>query len=145
MNYANENERKVFGSIMKVTWQTYGRNCPDKETMKWWFDKLSDHTIEHVGNTFDKWLMTNDKELPTFKNIADLCKPNPTIFARLPSPLAIADNHRHAVEVKAAVDKMTSNLKDHRGWARDLISGKKVSNAPDLAIKYAKEALGASA
>jgi hypothetical protein len=139
-----EENKKDFAMMMRVTWQSYGRNPPDRETMKFWFEKLSDHSIQTVGNAFDKWINTSADDLPSFKNIADLCKPNPTIFARLPSPLALADNHRHAVEVKQAVEVMTSKTKDMKAWARKIVDGSFKSNAPDLAMKYAKEALHAS-
>jgi hypothetical protein len=134
-----DNDKKEFAVIMRVTWQSYHRNTPDKETMRYWFEKLNNHSLTIVGNAFDKWIISNDKELPTFKNIADLCKPNPTIFARLPSPLALAENHRHAVEVKDAVEKMTSNPKDMKGWAYKILATPK--NYPDISIKLAKEAL----
>lgn len=135
-----ENDKKEFAMMMRITWQSYGRNHPDKETMRFWFEKLSEHDIMTVGKAFDEWIDTMAKDLPSYKNIKDLCKPKPTIFARLPSPLAIAENHRHAVEVKQAVEQMTKPKRDMKAWAKKIIANPR--NYHDISFKLAKEALG---
>jgi hypothetical protein len=125
--------------MMKITWQSYGRNGLDGATLRYWFDKLIDFDFTTVSNAFDVWIKSQ-KEMPTINEILKLCKPPVTIHARLPSPLAIADNKRHAEEVVDFVAKNIKPQSDRRQWARDLISGKKISNW-DGAINFAKEAL----
>lgn len=135
----NDSNKKDFALMMRVTWANYGRNEPDKDTMRYWFGKLEAHDFNLVTKAFDDWIDTS-RELPTIKDIQNACKPKPTIFARLPSPLAIAENHRHAVEVKQAVEKMVSGKRDMKAWAHKIIKNPKAY--PDISLRFAKEALG---
>ncbi len=114
-----------------------------KEAIITWWHILSKFEYSVVEKAVDEWCKTMSKS-PTPSDILKLCQHKPTIFARLPSPLALADNHRHAVEVKQAVSAMTGKTKDMKAWARKIVDGSFKSNAPDLAMKYAKEALNAS-
>jgi hypothetical protein len=136
----NETNKKDFALMMRVTWANYGRNEVDKDTLRYWFGKLEKFEFEQVTKAFDDWI-DSSKNLPTIKDIQDGCKPKPTIFARLPSPLAIAENHRHALEVKDAVEKMTQGKRDMKAWARKIKSNP--SAYPDISLRYANEALGA--
>jgi len=77
--------------------------------------------------------------MPTVKDILDACKPKPTIFARLPSPLAIAENHRHAAEVKSSIEKMTKGKRDMKYWAHKIIANPK--NYPDISLKAGKRGI----
>ncbi len=128
--------------MMKITWQSYGRNGLDKETLRYWFDKLSAYDFDKVSYAFDEWLKSQ-KDLPTVTDILKLCQHKVTIFARLPSPLTKADNKRHADEVVKYVAEHIQPMKDKKQWARDLISGKKISDNPEKAIPMAKAALEA--
>lgn len=139
MNY--DTDAKQFAVMMKITWQSYGRNGLDKETMRYWFDKLYDYEFNAVSHAFDEWLKSQ-KDLPTVNEIIKLCQHKVTIYARLPSPLSIADNKRHADEVVAFVENNIKPAQDKKQWARDLVSGKKVSNWYK-AVDFAKEALNA--
>ena len=91
--------------MMRVTWQTYGRKEIEKETMRYWFDKLIAYEFDVVTIAFDSWIKSQ-RELPTVKDITELCKPKVTIHARLPSPLAKTDHKQHVEELKEAVKKM---------------------------------------
>ena len=124
--------------MMVVTWQNYGRNKPDSETMRFWFDKLINHDIVTVGNAFDYWLLHNDNELPTIKNILDLCKPKQEFHKALPKP-TISDE-----QLKKNLDKISDMVKpkdktDYKKWARDILANPK--GLPDISIRFAKEAL----
>ena len=77
-----DNDKKDFALMMRVTWANYGRNEPDKDTMRYWYSKLDRHDFNVVTKAFDDWIDTS-KQLPTIKDIQDACKPKPTIF--LPS------------------------------------------------------------
>lgn len=138
-----DDDKKDFALMIRVTWQSYGRNPPDRETMKFWFEKLSDHSVKVVGNAFDKWIDANADDLPSFKNIADLCKTSPTIFARLPSPLAIADTKRHVEELVEYVAEHVKPTTEYRAWAKKIIANPK--NYPDISLRIAKEAMGLKA
>lgn len=135
----DDTNKKDFALMMRVTWANYGRNEPDKDTMRYWFGKLANYEFNQVTKAFDDWI-DSSKQLPTVKDIVDALKPKPTIFARLPSPLAIAENHRHAVEVKEAVEKMVSGKRDMKAWAHKIIANPKAY--PEISLRYAKEALG---
>jgi hypothetical protein len=137
LNY--ENDRDQFALMMKVTWQSYGRNGLERETMRYWFDKLINYEFDEVSKAFDLWIKSQ-KELPTVSDILKLCQHKVTIHARLPSPLSQESNQAHAKEVVQYVAEHIKAPIDRRQWARDLISGKKISNW-DGAINFAKEAL----
>lgn len=134
-----DDDKKEFALMMRIVCSNYNHKELDKETLRYWFSKLEKHDLKVVSAAFDGWVDTN-KYMPTIKDIIDACKPKPTIFARLPSKLAIAENHRHAVEVKKAVEVMTKGKRDYKAWARKILASPNVY--PDISIKYAKEALG---
>lgn len=136
MNY--DTDAKQFAVMMKITWQSYGRNGLDKETMRYWFDKLSDYEFNAVSHAFDEWLKSQ-KDLPTVNEIIKLCQHKVTIYARLPSPLSIADNKRHADEVVAFVENNIKPKRDFKGWARNILNNPK--SYPDISLTLAKEAL----
>lgn len=134
-----DDDKKEFALMMKIVCSNYNHAALEKETLRYWFSKLEKHDFKVVSHAFDSWVDTS-KYMPTVKDILDACKPKPTIFARLPSPLAVAENHRHAVEVKEAVDKMTQGKRDMKAWAHKITDNPK--NYPDISLRYARESLG---
>jgi hypothetical protein len=124
--------------MMNVTWQSYGRNLLESETIRYWFDNLATHEFNVISNAFDEWLK-NQKELPTINEIIKLCKHKVTIHARLHSPLAIESNKHHADNVVAYVAKNIKPERDKRAWARKILNNPK--NYPDVSFKLATEAL----
>ena len=124
--------------MMRVTWQTYGRKEIEKETMRYWFDKLIAYDFDVVTIAFDNWIK-NQRELPTVKDIFDLCKPKVTIYARLPSPLAIESNKQHIEELKEAVKLMTNPKGDkYTAWIYKALDNSK--NKQCISYKYATQA-----
>jgi len=136
-----ETDRNAFATMMKVTWQSYGRTNLDADTMRYWFDKLIQQDLPTVERAFDEWLKSQ-KELPTINEILKLCQHKVTMHARLPSPLTKEANRQHSNEVMAYVANNMKPIVDRKKWARDLVSGKKQSNW-DGAIAFAHEALAA--
>lgn len=134
----SENDSKNFKLLIRVTWQSFGRNAPDMDMMKYWWGNLIKYDFEVVTQAFDDWIKSQT-ELPTVKDIINLCKPKLTIHARLPSPLAIAENKRHADEVIKFVAENVKQKTDMKGWARNILDNPK--GRPDIAIRYSKEAL----
>ena len=131
-------DKKEFALMMKIVCSNFNHHELDKDTLRYWFAKLEKHDFKIVSKAFDDWIDSN-KFMPTVKDILDACKPKPTIFARLPSPLAIAENHRHAAEVKSSIEKMTKGKRDMKDWAHKIIANPK--NYPDISLKLAREAL----
>ena len=131
----NDTDKKDFASIMRVTWQSFKRNEPDKDTMRYWFEKLSSHDIKQVGNAFDMWI-TQSKELPTFKDIADLLKPKKPDYKALPKP-KISDEKLNEIHDKLSA--FTTQKRDMKEWARKIIANQKAY--PEISLKFAKEAL----
>lgn len=139
LNY--DDDAKQFAMMMKITWQSYGRNGLEKETMRYWYDKLSAYEFNAVSHAFDEWLKSQ-KDLPTVNEIIKLCQHKVTIYARIASPLALESNKRHADNVIAYVAKNIKPERDYRAWARKILASPK--NYPDISIQYAKEALNAT-
>lgn len=133
-----DDDHKQFRIMINVVWQSYGRNNPDSETIRYWFDKLDKHDFSVVSNAFDEWLKSQ-KDLPTVSDILKLCQHKITIHARITSPLALESHKRNADEVVAYVAKNIKPERDKRAWAKRIIANPK--NHIDIAIRYAKEAL----
>lgn len=137
-----DTDKREFKRMMNALMAIYYKPELSNDALRVWFGKLERYEFETVCKAFDKFSDSSVKP-PEPSDIISLCQHKVTIYAKLPSPLALADNHRHAVEVKQAVSVMTSTTKDMKGWARKIIDGTFTSNAPDTAMKYAKEALNA--
>lgn len=129
-----------FKSVLNVTYQTFGRKVPDRELLRMWWIKLARCELIEITKAFDTWIDTS-KELPTIADILELCKPKVTIHARLPSPLNIESNKKHASEIKQALQSMTSPKRDMKEWARKILANP--SALPQFR-KMATEALGAT-
>jgi hypothetical protein len=135
-------DKANFKVMMNIVMTNYGRKPADQDTLRYWFTKLEKHELTVVSKAFDTWI-DSQSNLPTYHDIAKLCQPQVTIYARLPSPLAIAENKRHAEEVKQAINVMTKPRKDLRSWAKKIIGNP--SAYPDISLRYAQEATAAKA
>lgn len=143
MNY--ELDRNAFATVMAVTWQSFGRNRPERETMRYWFDKLAAHDLSVVSHAFDEWLKTQ-KELPTVADITSLCRPAAQIYTAIEHKPDVEANRQHSHEV---VEYVRDNMKpqtDHKAWARRILDNKLNPNTgrpwAEISIRFAKEALG---
>lgn len=132
----NDTDKKDFASIMRVTWQTFGRNEPDKETMRYWFSKLESNDLKQVGNAFDYWII-HSKQLPTVKDILELLKPKQQDYKALPKPKMTEDQLN---QIHDKLSAFTSNKRDMKAWAKKIIDNP--SMYPDISLRFAKEALG---
>jgi hypothetical protein len=135
-----DDDKKKFWLMINITMELTNHPPLTKEAIIVWYNALSKYEFDDVKNAIDKWVDYSSKP-PTPHDILKLCRPEITIYAKIPSPLQTADNHRHAVEVKEAVQSMTKPKRDMKGWARRIISGEVKSNY-HRAIEFAKEALG---
>lgn len=133
-----DSDKKEFWVMVNIAMELTNHPPLSKEAIIVWYNQLKSYEFNVVSDAIDGWLKASNRP-PTPKDIIDACKPKPTIFARLPSPLAIAENHRHAVEVKEEVAKMTKPKRDMKAWARKILESPK--SYPDISIKLAKEAL----
>lgn len=136
-----DSDKKNFWLLINTCMELTNHPKLSKEAIVVWWHILSKYDYDVVETAIDKWCKTMSKP-PMPNDILNLCKPAVTIFARLPSPLAKAENKRHADEVVAFVANNIKPVQDKKQWARDLVSGKKVSNWYK-AVDFAKEALNA--
>jgi len=134
----DDSNKKQFWLMINVAMELTNHPPLTKEAIITWWHKLSKFEYSVVESALDEWVNSSNKA-PTPNDILTLCKPKPTIFARLPSPLALAENHRHAVEVKEAVEKMTQGNRDMKNWARKIVANPR--SYPDISYKLAIEAL----
>ena len=134
-----ETDRDNFASVMHVTWQSCGRNKPDRDTMRYWFDKLIAFDFKVVADAFDKWLMTQD-ELPTVHQITKLCKPVTPIYSAIERKHDKEANKQHAHKIAKLAHETFKPKRDMKAWAREIIDNPKAY--PDISLRYACEALG---
>jgi hypothetical protein len=132
--------KKEFWSIINVTMELMNRPPLSKEAIITWWNILEKYDIADVRSALDKWVDTSIKS-PTPHDIKEILQHKVTIYARLPSPLTKQANKQYAKEVVDFVAAQPKPDKDYKQWARDLISGKKISNHPEIAIPIAKAAL----
>lgn len=126
--------------MMNIVMTTYRQPKMTREMLIVWWSKLAKHDFDVVRTAFDGWL-DSAKFAPTPADILELCKPKVTIYARLPSPLNIAENKRHADELKETINKMTKPKTDMKAWAKKIIANP--GNYPDISLRFAQEALHA--
>lgn len=131
-------DKKEFASIVKVTWQTYSKPEPDRETMRYWFSKMENFDIRDVGNAFDNWIMHSNK-MPTVKDIIDLLKPKESDYKALPKKIDLAAQHKHAEELKHKIEEMVKPKRDMKLWARKILDNPTAYK--EISIRYATEAL----
>lgn len=130
-------DAKEFAGIMDITWQSLGRNAVDKTTKQYWFSKLQHLPMGDVVNLFDKWLMT-EKELPTVNDILHMTKPI-EFHKALPAPRSEVAIKKNLNRISQTVSNGLNPKKDYRAWAKEILKNPK--NYPDIAVRFAKEAL----
>lgn len=134
-----ENDRDNFASIMVTTWQSFGRNKPDGQTMRFWFDKLIKYDFGTVANAFDKWLISQ-ADLPTVSEILKLCQPITPIYRALEKKADKAANRQYAENVVNFINE--NSQKSSRNWIKyweDILSNHK--GRKEITLKSAREAL----
>lgn len=134
-----ENDRDNFASIIKTTWQSYGRNKPDSETMRFWFDKLINYDLNTVADAFDKWLISQ-KELPTVSEILKLCQPNTPIYNAIEKKVDKVANKQYADNVVKFVQQHNNDAsRDLVKYWEDILRDPK--GHKEITIRAAKDAL----
>lgn len=136
----NDSDKKNFVTMMNIVQSNYGRRELDKDSLRYWYSKLERFEFADVMKAFDRWVDTKD-DLPTVHNILDLLRPEVTIHQRIASPVRIEDNKKHVAELKENIGAMMKPRTDDKAWASKILSNQ--SAYPDIAIRFAKEALGA--
>lgn len=132
-------DKRELSTIMDVTWQSYHRNPPDKQTKLFWFTKLLHLPIGDVSVAFDYWIMHNREKLPTLPEILDLCKPKQDFNKALPKPKNDEVSQAGVEKINNMVAEMIKPKNDFKKWARDILNNPE--KCSDIAIKMAKEAL----
>jgi hypothetical protein len=134
-----DTDKKQFWLMINVAMELTNHPPLTKEAIVTWWHILSKYDYDVVEQAIDTWCKTMSKT-PMPNDILGLCKPKVTIHARLPSPLAIESNKRHADKVLALAEKMSEPKRDYKAWARKIKENPKSS---DIARKFASEALAA--
>ena len=131
--------------------ESYHKPEISKDALRVWWSKLNQFEFIEICNAFDKFTDMPKTGIyaqpPLPVDIAKICQSNSqrqlehkiTIHARLPSPLALAANKAHAVEIQEYVAKNIKPRTDHKKWARDILADEK--RCTQHQIKCAKEAL----
>lgn len=134
----DDRNKKEFWAIINVTMELTNRPPLSKEAVITWWNILNKYDIETVRGALDKWCDT-EKKPPTPSDIKELCKPKAEVYASLPRPLSKHANQEYAKEVVDFVASQPRKKRDYKAWARKILDTPK--NYPDIAIRFAKEAL----
>jgi hypothetical protein len=111
-----DDNKKEFALMMRVLWQNYGKRECETSTMKYWFETLHNYDLQTVGNAVHKWMQENDSNLPSIKNIIDICKPREPEYKALPRPNSKEKNKEYANNVIDFVNKELN--KPSRDWIK---------------------------
>ena len=125
---------------MTTTWQSFGRNKPDRETMLYWFNKLINYDFVTVANAFDKWIIAQ-KELPTVNEIIKLCQPVTPIYNAIARKVDAEANKQNVKKLTKFVEERMKPKTDYKAWARRIVDNP--SMFPESSLKIAEEALAA--
>jgi hypothetical protein len=134
-------DAKQFSIMMDVTWQSNHRNPVDKQTKRYWFDKLQHLPMGDLEIAFDYWIMHNKEKLPTIPEIIDLCKPKPQFNKALPKPKNDEVSQAGVEKINKVIAENIKPKIDHKKWARQILDNP--SKCADIAVRHAKEALRA--
>lgn len=140
-----EADKKEFKRMINAVMAIYYKPELTQDALRVWWSKLDKYDFSVVASAFDKYIdmpkQNGYSSPPEPSDIIGLCQHKITIHARLPSPLAIADNKRHSAEVVNYIAKNIKPKRDYRAWAHKIIENP--SRYPDISFKIAKEALNA--
>lgn len=129
-------DAKQFSIMMDVAWQSNHRNPVDKQTKRYWFDKLQHLTMGDLEKAFDYWILHND-ELPSIKDIIALCKPQPQFNIALPKPKNDEVSQAGLERINKLAAEIIKPKTDHKAWAKKILANPEV--CADIAVKMAKE------
>jgi hypothetical protein len=133
-----EQDRNAFSTMMDVVWQSNHRQPVDKETKRYWFNKLQHFPLGTVESAFDNWLITTD-QLPTIKDIIKACAPKADFHRALG---VVRDEDIQQAGLQKINQLVSAGLQpktDHKAWAKRIMANQ--SAYLDIAVKYAKQAL----
>jgi len=126
-------------------WLDMWADVPIDSVKSEWQSRLTCMSSKVVFKAVD-YCADNLKFPPTLPEFVQLCKANTPheITKALSRHFTEAEIELNQERIKkASSDLAKTPITDMKQWARDLISGNKISNNPDLAIRMAKEALAA--
>lgn len=133
-----DTDKKEFWALLNITMELMNRPPLSKEAVITWWGHLQSYDLATVRAALDKWCDTESKS-PTPSQIKDLCKPKDEFHKALPAPR----NEEVSREGRARINELVVNTlkpkKDMKAWARKILDTPK--NYPDIAIRFAKEAL----
>lgn len=133
-------DKRNFWDLMNITMELCNKPALSKESVTAWFGLLSQFEFNVIATAIDTWLKSSSKP-PTPHDIIPLCQHKVTIFARLPSPIAKADNKRHADELVEYVAENFKSQTDYRAWIKPILANPK--NYPDISLQNARVAMSA--
>ncbi len=131
-------DAKQFSIMMDVTWQSNKRNPVDKQTKRYWFDKLQHIPMGDLEKAFDYWILHND-ELPSIKDIIALCKPKPQFNIALPKPKNDEVSQAGIEKLNKVIAEGLKPVTDYRKWQRDILENPE--KCSEIAIIKAKQAV----
>lgn len=135
-----QEEKAKFKNMLDTVMAIYGKPSPDADTIKVWWMKLSKYDFNIVSKAFNTYI-EKYKVMPNISSILDLCKVNP-IRDYVPlqykhDPEKMEANRKKFQEYMATFNQDINN--DPKRWAKKIMEN--TDKYPDIAIKYAKEAL----
>jgi hypothetical protein len=133
-------DKANFSVILNVTWANYGRNALDKPAKLYFFQKLLHLPMVDVEKAFDYWIMHN-QQLPTIKDIIELCKLQPQFNIALPKPKNDEISQAGVEKINKLVAETMKPKVDHKAWARKILEAPE--KCADIAVKMAREAVRA--
>lgn len=132
-----ESDKKLFKQTLDLMCDGFNETRFEKETLKTWFDKLIDYSIDDLISKIDLYCEEH-KKIPALADLIE--KHSVTIKPRNETPLTLDNKKAYMSEFKNEANKFKSDK--GKDWARKILNSPK-GKSP-LQLKYAREALGLS-
>lgn len=138
----DDSNKKQFWLMMNVAMELTNHPPLTKEAIITWWHKLAKFEYSVVESALDKWVDSSSKP-PTPSDIINLCKPVTPIYTSIARRADKEASKKHVKEVIKFVSDRFKPSNNQKLWAEKILSNP--ANYPDISVKLAKEALGASA
>lgn len=136
-----EEDKAKFKNMLDTVMALYGKQSPDKDSIRVWWSKLSKYDFDIVSRAFNNYV-EKYKIMPNVASIIDLCKVNPIRdYVPLPKyksdPNKVQENRNKFNEAMMKFKAMPKP--EPKAWAKKIMANP--GHYPELSVRFAKEAL----
>jgi hypothetical protein len=135
-----EQDQDGFIAVMNTVTTIYSKQPLEKNSIKVWYKKLIHYDFQVVCKAFDTH--TNEsKHMPTPADIISLCRSKSPTFLRLPAPVDLEANKKHANLMMEYIAQQSVKKNGYKDWAYRILDNP--GNYPKISRDFAQNAIKA--